>query len=43
MKVKDLVKQLYEAIFSKDKAREAEIYHKLLKKSLKHKHTETVR
>jgi len=43
MKVKKLVKKLYNAIFDHDKKAEVEIYKKLIKKSLKHKKTYLVR
>jgi len=43
MKVKLLIKKLHKAIFEHDSAKEKKVWFKILKKSVKHKHTETVR
>ena len=43
MKVKDLVRKLYGAIIKRDANKEKKVWSKILKKSLKHKHTEAVR
>lgn len=43
MKVKKLIKKMYKAIIRSDKESERKLYFKILKKSLKHKHTEAVR
>lgn len=43
MKVRTLIKKLYEAIRLGKKELEKKIYQKITRKSLKHKHTETVR
>jgi hypothetical protein len=43
MKVKDLVKKLYKACIEHDKEKEKKAWFKILKKSLKRKHTEVVR
>jgi len=42
MKVKKLIKRMYKAIIQSNKKREKKLYLKILKKSLKHKHTEAV-
>lgn len=42
MKVKKLIRKMYRAILKADKAAEKRLYFKILKKSLKHKHTESV-
>lgn len=43
MKLRKLRKKLYKAIFKHDVAQEKEIWLKILKKSVKHKHTEDIR
>lgn len=43
MKVKSLVKKLYEAEISHNVEKVKKIWFKLIKKSLKHKHTEAVK
>jgi len=43
MKVKELVKKLYEAEIKHDTPLIKKLWFKLLKKSLKHKHTEAVK
>ena len=43
MKVKKLVRKLYKAILVHNLIKEKKLYKKLLKKSLKGKHTEVVR
>jgi len=43
MKVKDLVKKLYKSCIEHDKEKEKKLWFKILKKSLKHKHTESVK
>ena len=42
MKVKKIVKRYYKACLNRDKSLQFELYQKLLKKSLKHKHTEAI-
>lgn len=42
MKVKKLIKKMYRAILRSDTPAEKKFYLKILKKSLKHKHTEAV-
>jgi len=42
MKVNKLIRKMYRAILLSKKKREKKLYLKILKKSLKHKHTETV-
>lgn len=42
MKTKKLIKKLYKAILKHNRLKEAKVYRKLLKKSIKHKHTEVV-
>lgn len=43
MKVRKLIKKMYEAIIRGDKATESKLYKRITKKSLEHKHTEAVR
>jgi len=43
MKVKELIKKLYEAEIEHDMPLVKKLWLKLLKKSLKHKHTEAVK
>jgi len=43
MKVKKLIAKLYEKIILKDKQGEKKVWLKIMKKSLKHKHTEAVK
>jgi len=43
MKLRKLRRKLYVAIFRHDVKREKKIWYKLLKKSIKHKHTEDIR
>jgi hypothetical protein len=43
MKVKKLVKEMYEAILAKDKETEKKLWFKSLKKSLKHKKTYVIK
>jgi hypothetical protein len=43
MKVQKLIKKMYKAIFDHDAKREKKFWLKILKKSLKHKHTEAVK
>lgn len=43
MKVKKLIKKYFQAILSDDKNKEKTLYFKILRKSLKNKHTEIVR
>jgi hypothetical protein len=43
MKVKKLVKKMYEAIVRKDKEEEQRLWLKALKKSLKHKKTHIIK
>ena len=43
MKVKNLIKKLYEAILTGHAELEQKIYKKITRKSLKHKHTQAVR
>ena len=43
MKVKELVKKLYKSCIEHDKVQEKKVWFKILKKSLKHKHTEGVK
>ena len=42
MKVNKLIRKMYRAIILSKKKREKKLYLKILKKSLKHKHTEAV-
>ena len=42
MKVNKLIRKMYRAILLSKKKREKKLYLKILKKSLKHKHTEAV-
>jgi len=42
MKVNKLIRKMYRAIIRSDKVKEKKFYLKILKKSLKHKHTEAV-
>ena len=42
MKLRKLRKKLYKAIFRHDTAKEQKVWVKILKKSIKHKHTEDV-
>jgi len=42
MKLRKLRKKLYKAIFRHDLAKEQKVWVKILKKSIKHKHTEDV-
>ena len=42
MKIRKLVKQMYKAIIQRKADKEAKLYKKITKKSLKHKHTEAV-
>jgi hypothetical protein len=43
MKTKKLIKELYCAIFAKDKEKQDSLYKKITKKSLKHKKTQVVK
>jgi len=43
MKVKELIKKLYKAEVQHNMAKAKKLWLKLLKKSLKHKHTEAVK
>jgi hypothetical protein len=43
MKIRKLRKKLYKAIFNHDLTKEKNIWFKILKKSIKHKHTEDIR
>lgn len=43
MKVKSLIRKLYKTILIHDKNKEKKIWSKLMRKSLKKKHTEAVR
>jgi hypothetical protein len=43
MKVRKIVKKMYQAILNHDKVKEKKLWFKALKKSLKHKHTQMVR
>ena len=43
MKVKKLIKKMYKAIIRSEKEKERKFYFKILKKSLKHKHTYAVK
>ena len=43
MKVRNLIKKLYEAIRAGQVRAQQRIYRKITRKSLKHKHTEAVR
>ena len=43
MKVKKIIKKYFAAILSKDRSQQAELYRKLLSKSLKGKHTQAIR
>ena len=42
MKVNKLIRKMYKAILQSNKKQEKKLYLKILKKSLKHKHTEAV-
>lgn len=42
MKTKKLVRKMYEACIQRDTAKQRKLWLKMLKKSLKHKHTEAV-
>jgi hypothetical protein len=43
MKVRKIVKKMYQAILNHDQKQEKKFWFKALKKSLKHKHTQAVR
>jgi hypothetical protein len=43
MKVKKLVKKMYEACVNHDAVKEKKLWFKAMKKSLKHKHTEAIK
>jgi hypothetical protein len=43
MKVKELIRLLFDAILKGDRAEEKRIYEKILKKSLKHKKTHAIK
>jgi hypothetical protein len=43
MKLRKLRHKLYQAIFAHDSTKEKKFWFKILKKSIKHKHTEDVR
>ena len=43
MKTKNILKEMYVAIFNKDTAREKILWLKALKKSLKHKKTQSIK
>jgi len=43
MKVRKIVKKMYQAILKHDTEKEKKLWLKTLKKSLKHKHTQIVR
>jgi len=43
MKLLQLRRKLYKAIFAHDTAKEKKVWFKILKKSTKHKHTEDIR
>jgi hypothetical protein len=43
MKVRKIVKKMYQAILNHDTVKEKKLWLKALKKSLKHKHTQIVR
>jgi len=43
MKVEKLIKKMYEACVNHDSVKEKKIWFKILKKSLKQKHTEAVK
>ena len=43
MKLRKLRKKMYKAIFAHDVVKEKKVWVKILKKSLKHKHTEDIR
>jgi len=43
MKLRKLRKKMYTAIFAHDTAKEKKAWLKILKKSIKHKHTEDIR
>jgi len=43
MKLRKLRKKLYKAIFEHDLKKEKKVWFKILKKSVKHKHTEDIR
>jgi hypothetical protein len=42
MKVKKIAKKLFQACLDRNKAKEKKLWLKALKKSLKHKHTESI-
>lgn len=42
MKVQKILKKMYRAIAEHDKVKEKKLWFKALKKSLKHKHTESI-
>lgn len=43
MKVKKLIKRMYEACIEHNKEKEKKLWFKAIKKSLKHKHTEGIK
>jgi hypothetical protein len=43
MKVRKIVKKMYQAILNHDQKQEKKLWFKALKKSLNHKHTQVVR
>lgn len=43
MKVRKIIRKYFQAILTNDQHKEKKLYFKLLKKSLKNKHTEVVR
>jgi len=43
MKIQVLIRKLHKAIFEHNDAKEKKFWFKILKKSVKHKHTEAVR
>jgi hypothetical protein len=43
MKLKQLRQKLYRAIFAHDSTKEKKVWFKILRKSIKHKHTEDIR
>jgi hypothetical protein len=42
MKVKKLIKKYFEALVTHNNSKQKDLYFKILRKSLKHKHTEVI-